>query len=171
MSSTDAAEPRFRPGDRVAVRAAYPLGHVRTPFYVRGKSGIVERLCGAFGNPEELAYARSGLPQQPLYRVRFRQSDVWPNYGGQAADTVAVTSDNQNHVDGRMPDEATVHRHPPRPDLDDTLTYYRAMEIALRELLVAKGVFTADEIRKPVEDMDNRGPAQGARLVAKAWVD
>jgi hypothetical protein len=45
------------------------------------------------------------------------------------------------------------------------------MEISLRELLVAKGVFTADEIRKQVEDMDNRGPAQGARLVAKAWVD
>ena len=44
MPSTDAIEPRFQSGDRVAVRAAYPLGHVRTPFYVRGKSGVVERL-------------------------------------------------------------------------------------------------------------------------------
>jgi nitrile hydratase len=76
-----------------------------------------------------------------------------------------VTSDNHSS------DEATVHRHPPRSDLDDTLTYYRAMEIALRELLVEKGVFTADDIRKQVEDMDNRSPAQGARVVAKAWVD
>jgi len=30
------------------------------------------------------------LPLQPLYRVRFRQSDVWPDYGGQAADTVDI---------------------------------------------------------------------------------
>jgi nitrile hydratase subunit alpha len=82
-----------------------------------------------------------------------------------------VTSDNLNHGDGHSPDEAMTHRHPPRPDLDDTLTYYRAMETALRELLVDKGVFTADDIRKQVEDMDNRSPAQGARVVAKAWHD
>ena len=55
MSSPEAHAPRFRPGDRVAVRAAYPPGHVRRPFYVRGMSGVVERLCGVYGNPEELA--------------------------------------------------------------------------------------------------------------------
>ncbi len=90
MPSTDAIEPRFQSGDRVAVRAAYPLGHVRTPFYVRGKSGVVERLCGIFANPEERAYARPGLPRQPLYRVRFRQTDLWPGYEGQATDTVDI---------------------------------------------------------------------------------
>ncbi|MGE3453434.1 MAG: SH3-like domain-containing protein, partial [Burkholderiales bacterium] len=46
---------RFRPGDKVKVRRAYPLGHIRTPFYIRGHSGVVERICGAFANPEELA--------------------------------------------------------------------------------------------------------------------
>ena len=90
MSFPDAAEPRFRPGDRVAVRVAYPLGHVRTPYYIRGKSGVVERLCGVFGNPEELAYGRTGVPRQPLYRVRFQQRDIWPGYAGQPADTVDV---------------------------------------------------------------------------------
>jgi hypothetical protein len=90
MSRPDAVEPRFQPGDRVAVRAAYPLGHIRTPYYIRGKSGFVERLCGVYGNPEELAYARPGLPLQPLYRVRFRQGDVWPDYSGRAADTVDI---------------------------------------------------------------------------------
>lgn len=78
---------------------------------------------------------------------------------------------NHNHGDDPSPEDAVKHRHPPRPDLDDTLTYYRAMEIALRELLIDKGVFTADDIRRQVEDMDNRSPAQGARVVAKAWVD
>ena len=82
-----------------------------------------------------------------------------------------MTSDNLNHGEDHSPDGAMTHHHPPRPDLDDTLTYYRAMEIALRELLVDRGVFTADDIRKQVEDMDNRSPAQGARVVAKAWLD
>jgi hypothetical protein len=85
-----ALAPRFRPGERVRVRAAYPPGHVRTPWYVRGRTGIVERLCGLFRNPEELAYARVGGPAQPLYRVRFAQCDLWPDYTGDARDTVDV---------------------------------------------------------------------------------
>jgi nitrile hydratase len=52
--------------------------------------GVVERLCGAYPNPEELAYGRSGVPKQPLYRVRFAQRDVWPAYAGPAGDTVDV---------------------------------------------------------------------------------
>lgn len=63
------------------------------------------------------------------------------------------------------------HPHPHRPDLDDALTYYQAMEIAVRELLVEKGILSADEIRRQVEDMDNRTPARGAQMVARAWVD
>jgi nitrile hydratase len=68
-------------------------------------------------------------------------------------------------------DHSETHSHPHRKDLDDTLTYYRAMEVAVRELLVEKGILTADAIRRQVEDMDNRSPAAGARLVARAWVD
>ena len=81
---------RFKPGDRVRVRKAYPLGHIRTPFYIRGRSGVIERFCGVFGNPEELAQMRSGEPKQPLYRVRFRQQEVWPDYGGGAEDVLEV---------------------------------------------------------------------------------
>ena len=83
-------EPRFKPGERVKVLKAYPLGHVRTPFYIRGCTGIVERICGAFPNPEELAQMRDGLPPVPLYRVRFAQKDLWPDYNGSAADVVEV---------------------------------------------------------------------------------
>jgi len=68
-------------------------------------------------------------------------------------------------------DDETPHRHPLRPDQDDTLTYFRAMEIAVRELLIDKGILTADEIRRQVEDMDKVGPAMGARVVARAWTD
>jgi hypothetical protein len=90
LNVVDAVAPRFRPGDRVTVREAYPIGHVRTPYYIRGKHGVIERICGAFPNPEELAYARSGRPAQPLYRVRFLQSEVWPDYAGQPTDVVEV---------------------------------------------------------------------------------
>ncbi|MGH6968943.1 MAG: SH3-like domain-containing protein, partial [Stellaceae bacterium] len=45
---------------------------------------------GPFPNPEELAYNRSGLPAQPLYRVRFRQREIWPDYVGNEADTLDV---------------------------------------------------------------------------------
>jgi hypothetical protein len=82
--------PRFKPGDAVTVRRAYPPGHIRTPHYIRGKSGVIERLCGSFANPEELAYGRNGLPAQPLYRVRFAQEQVWPDYAGAASDSIDI---------------------------------------------------------------------------------
>ena len=82
--------PKFSPGDGVHVRKAYPIGHCRTPFYFRGVQGVIERHCGAFPNPEELAYGRSGLPAQHLYRVRARQGDVWKDYGGSPLDTIEV---------------------------------------------------------------------------------
>jgi hypothetical protein len=81
---------RYKPGDKVRVRRTYPLGHIRTPFYIRGCSGVIERVCGSFGNPEELAQMRSGEPRQPLYRVRFLQQQVWPGYKGSDADVVEV---------------------------------------------------------------------------------
>jgi nitrile hydratase len=74
----------------VTVRRAYPPGHLRTPHYIRGHSGTVERTCGSFPNPEELAFGRSGLPVRPLYRVRFAQRQVWPDYAGADGDTVDV---------------------------------------------------------------------------------
>lgn len=83
-------EARFAPGDRVFVRAAYPPGHVRTPWYVRGKTGVVERVCGEFRNPEELAYGRDGAPGRTLYRVRFMQREVWDDYAERPGDTVDV---------------------------------------------------------------------------------
>jgi nitrile hydratase len=61
--------------------------------------------------------------------------------------------------------------HAPRPDHDDTLTHHKMLEIAVRELLIEKGILTADEVREAVERMDARGPHLGAKVVAKAWVD
>ncbi|HET6468803.1 MAG TPA: SH3-like domain-containing protein [Geminicoccaceae bacterium] len=81
---------RFAPGDAVCVKALFPPGHVRTPAFARGRRGVVARLLGAFENPEALAYGRRGLPPVPLYRVRFRQAELWPDYAGPAEDTLVA---------------------------------------------------------------------------------
>ena len=89
-SATVTLVPLFKPGDRVRVKAAYPPGHIRTPFYCRGRVGVIERLCGAFGNPEELAYHRSGGPTVPLYRVRFAARELWPDYAENPSDVIEI---------------------------------------------------------------------------------
>ena len=61
--------------------------------------------------------------------------------------------------------------HPYRPDNDHPLTYWQQMEIAVREILIEKGVTTAAEINAQIEAMDARSPADGARVVARAWTD
>jgi nitrile hydratase subunit alpha len=49
--------------------------------------------------------------------------------------------------------------------------YYQTMEIALRELLMEKNIFSADDVRRQIEFMDGRNAGIGARLVARAWID
>ena len=83
-------KPIFRPGASVIVSNREVDGHKRTPTYIHGKSGVIERFCGSFRNPESLAYGGDGLPRQPLYRVRFLQSHVWPEYQGSFTDTVDI---------------------------------------------------------------------------------
>jgi nitrile hydratase subunit beta len=67
----------FKPGDRVKVKFEDRPGHLRTPWYIRGKAGWIERVYGEFLNPESLAFGGDGLPKKTLYLVRFNQSEVW----------------------------------------------------------------------------------------------
>jgi nitrile hydratase subunit alpha len=65
-----------------------------------------------------------------------------------------------------------LHVHPTQPDLEDTpFTEYQVMAQALEELLIAKGMITAEAMRQGIEAMDAPNPADGARLVARCWVD
>lgn len=61
---------------RVTVKSLMPPGHVRTPHYLRGKTGVIERNLGAFPNPENLAYGQPA-PARALVRVRFTMADIW----------------------------------------------------------------------------------------------
>ena len=90
-AGADAADaPQYTSGQHVRIRKVDAPGHIRTPHYIRGKTGVIERFVGFFKNPEELAYGRSGQPLRALYRVRFAQSDVWPDYAGAPGDTLDI---------------------------------------------------------------------------------
>ena len=80
----------LEPGDRVRVREDYPMGHIRTPVYIRGKEGVVVKTLGRFPNPELLALGRDGKPEKTLYEIRFMQAELWPNYNGPETDTLLI---------------------------------------------------------------------------------
>jgi nitrile hydratase alpha subunit len=61
------------------------------------------------------------------------------------------------------------HDHTPIARVDEPAAAVRAR--ALEELLVEKGVLSAEEIRAGIDWLVSRTPADGARLVARAWVD
>lgn len=85
------AVPHFQPGARVRVRDDWPERrgpcHIRTPHYLRGRTGTVERLLGRFANPEDLAFGRPA-PARALYHVLFDQPPIWDE--GRPGDEVLV---------------------------------------------------------------------------------
>ena len=78
---------------------------------------------------------------------------------------------HDHHDHSHDHDHLSPSGHPYRPDQDAPLTYHQQMEIAVRELLVEKGVATKAEIARQVTAMDNRNPSMGAAVVARAWTD
>ena len=83
------APARFACGDPVRMRSEMADHHTRLPAYVRGRTGVVERVHGAhvFADAHAL-----GLGEQPqwLYGVRFEEAELWP---GRLPQRAAVTVD------------------------------------------------------------------------------
>ena len=66
------------------------------------------------------------------------------------------------------------HSHDPHAPIEEAggpTTEHEILEIALRELLIEKGVFTPADLNSQIEDDASRTPAQGARFVARYWSD
>lgn len=61
--------------------------------------------------------------------------------------------------------------HPLAPGTVQTGGEFEVLEIAIRELAIARGLFSAADHRQWLEWMDAATPALGARLVAHAWAD
>jgi thiocyanate hydrolase gamma subunit len=62
------------------------------------------------------------------------------------------------------------HKHPAAPMVEE-ITDYEILEIAVRELAIERGLFTAEDHRSFTEWAESLGPINGSRLVAKAWTD
>ncbi len=50
-------------------------------------------------------------------------------------------------------------------------SYYAGRIRAIETLLVDKGVLTKEDVRRQIEYMEARTPANGARMVARAWMN
>jgi thiocyanate hydrolase subunit gamma len=62
------------------------------------------------------------------------------------------------------------HTHKAAPMVEE-ITDYEVLEIAVRELAIEHGLFSAEDHRKFTEWAESVGPAAGSRMVAKAWKD
>jgi nitrile hydratase subunit beta len=91
----EALPPRFGIGDPVRVKSLTPTGHIRTPWYIRGKVGVVGGLMGSYWNPETSARGEDGKPDRMVYHVHFSQPGLWPDYSGRKSDELVV--DLQDH--------------------------------------------------------------------------
>eukprot|EP00439_Symbiodinium_sp_Y106_P081259 s72_g20.t1 len=72
---------RFSPGDVVRVRHAshatrWRRPHLRTPGFIHGVCGTVDRCVGSFDNPEQLAFGGRSWSKCPLYIVRFDAGSI-----------------------------------------------------------------------------------------------
>ncbi|MGE3245221.1 MAG: nitrile hydratase subunit alpha [Beijerinckiaceae bacterium] len=86
------------------------------------------------------------------------------------SDHVHRLSHSHGHDHAHGHEHGHEHAHPHQPD-DKVHSYYQILGVALKELLIEKGVVTADEVRSAVERRDAITPANGAKVVARAWID
>jgi nitrile hydratase len=65
------------------------------------------------------------------------------------------------------------HDHTPLDEHDDggAPSEYEIMSRAMQELLEEKGIITAEQVRRRMEQFEEEFPYRGSRVVAKAWVD
>ena len=71
------AAPAFGVGERVVVRDVHPEAHTRLPGYLRGKTGVIERVY-----PKAYGYFFSTGPDgigdpMPVYVVKFSAEELW----------------------------------------------------------------------------------------------
>lgn len=89
-----AIAPKFNAGDCVRVARRYPAsGHIRAPFYLRGKTGVVIRYFGLFFDPTALAHGASDAPVCGLYQVIFSYDEVWDTAAPPDGGSVGIVAD------------------------------------------------------------------------------
>jgi len=75
--------------------------------------------------------------------------------------------DHDHHHAG----DAAPLRHPLQPDDVSPPGRYELMILAMRDLLIERGVVSAEQIRRGFEMLDSWRPSRGAQIVGRAWTD
>lgn len=186
-------EIRFSVGQKVRVRleashVRFRRPHLRTPGYLFGAVGEIERVVGNFENPESEAFVHVfGQATQhkpflvPLYRVRFLQRELWPDYEGNKRDTVEVEvfqpwldavgepekqadpaqhqhKDKEGHKHGHKHEHEHDHVHEKRVVIEQNalekegpVEFQETLAEAVIKALLDKNVITAEELRRMME--------------------
>jgi hypothetical protein len=153
----------FSIGDRVMIRTEVPGGTNRTPFFIRGKRGVVVFIHGPAGNPRDLSRGGTGEPKLPLYGVSFHMAHLYDDDPQVVHDRVIV--DVWGDWIGPVPE------HVPGPALDleeHELSYYDKRTAAIQSLLVSKGLMNTDESRMQVAELDFRKRGERHPMVEEA---
>lgn len=196
----------FQVGDQVCVQhenyaTRWLKPHLRTPGYLHGKVGMIERCCGSYPNPEYFAYEKteSAIHQQPLYRVRFNQKAIWDHYHGGDEDTIDVEiyqhwlmpvsqlapareeKEEQEYHAHHSTDHGHGHDHihEARATVEQTAVDREGMPLPAQHLaeslvhaLCDKGIISLEELRRQVETNQMSGVEQrGANIVVEAWLN
>lgn len=81
----------FPPGQAVRVKTHSPIGHYRVPIYLRGKTGVVQRVLEPMQlDNEREGYGQNGGDKRHYYRVTFPMRKLWSDYAGPAHDTLNI---------------------------------------------------------------------------------
>jgi hypothetical protein len=84
-------EPLFKAGDEVEISQRSPIGHFRTPNYIRGKRGRVEAVIKPPAvNNEDEGFGRNAGEKRHYYRIAIPMTELWPNYAGSPRDGLRI---------------------------------------------------------------------------------
>src|SRR5262245_42998305 len=117
------------------IRSHWPMAAMDSPSSFSIRCGSTRRLSGR------------STPQP----CRTNYSSISMNIGWSQLDIQEVPMDHDDH-------DPTHDRHAPSEDREES-TYYEKRVWAIQALLVEKGIITADEVRRQIETVDTRTPA------------
>ena len=203
VSCHETPSEKFSIGDFVRVKeidsTPFRRPHLRSPGYIHGSVGIVERHAGTFKNPEQLAFREDDTRSEDLYRVRFNLRALWnasvPDQTSAPShdDTVdvdifatwltrATESDHTrflNHTPTTTAASSSNHHHETRHDVESNAlsvegvpSHLEPLSDLIFSLLTKNGHVSASAVHRGISELeDAESNNVGADIVVRAWQD
>lgn len=141
---------KYAIGQRVHVLVQVPGGTTRTPFFIRGKKGVIVSSHGPVGNPRELSYGKRDAPKVPLYGVSFHMAHLYDEDPDILTDRVIVDV-WEDWLEPNVPVRKDTR---PLDREEHGLSYHDKRIAALQNILNTKGFMNIDESRRLVAELD-----------------